>query len=109
MSVSPVYVFDLAAQHARGATVRQAVITGNIANANTSGYTAQDITPFSAVLDDAASVSMARTNPGHIDISDSSGADNAATWEVKDSGGPGKLDTELINADDTSRSLVLHT
>ena len=106
MSVSPVYVFDLAAQHARWATVRQAVITGNIANANTSGYTAEDITPFSAVLDDAAGVSMARTNPGHIDIS---GADNAATWEVKDSGGPVKLDTELMKADDTSRAFALDT
>jgi flagellar basal-body rod protein FlgB len=109
MSVSPVYVFDLAAQHARWATVRQAVITGNIANANTSGYTAEDITPFSAVLDDAAGVSMARTNPGHIDISDASSANDAATWEVKDSGNPVKLDTELMKADDTSRSFALDT
>ena len=37
-ALQPVYMFELAAQHARWATVRQAVITGNIANANTAGY-----------------------------------------------------------------------
>ena len=65
---TPIYVFDLAAQHARWATVRQAVVTGNIANANTAGYTARDVEPFSAVLDSEAtgSVAMAETNPGHI-------------------------------------------
>ena len=109
MAVSPIYVFDLAAQHARWATVRQAVITGNIANASTKGYAAQDIVPFSAVLDDSAGLSMATTAPGHIDVSGAAGDHDAATWDVKETGGPVALDTELMKADDTNRTFALDT
>ncbi len=38
--VDPLYLFDLASRQARWASVRQATITGNIANANTPGYQA---------------------------------------------------------------------
>ncbi len=110
MTVTPVYVFDLAAQHARWATVRQAVLTGNIANANTAGYTAKDIAPFSAVLDSAAtgSVAMAETNPRHISTTgDSSGGERV--WEATDTGKPVALDNELMRADETSRAFSLDT
>lgn len=108
MPVNPVYVFDLAAQHARWATVRQAVITGNIANANTQGFVAQDIAPFSAVLDDAGGVAMASTRPGHIGVGASSESD-AAAYDVQDSGNPVGLDQELIKADETNRAFALDT
>lgn len=45
-----VYLFDLASQHARYLAVRQATIAGNVANANTSGFKARDVVPFSQVL-----------------------------------------------------------
>ena len=48
--MQPVYLFDLASRHAEWASVREAVVTGNIANANTAGYQAVDIEPFSAIL-----------------------------------------------------------
>ena len=62
--MQPVYLLDLATQQARWATVRQATIAGNIANANTPGYTAQDIQSFSAVLDQTAKsdFAMVRTS-----------------------------------------------
>ena len=44
--MTPVYLFDLAARHTRWAEARQVAITGNIANANTSGYEAMDVEPF---------------------------------------------------------------
>ena len=71
--MQPVYLFTLASQHERWATVRQAALTSNIANANTQGYTAVDIQPFSAVLDDTAQVTLARTEPGHLSASGESG------------------------------------
>lgn len=110
MAVSPIYVFDLAAQHARWATVRQAVVTGNIANASTAGYTAHDIAPFSAVLDGqmTGSLTMAETNPGHISATgDSSGGNRV--WEATDTGKPVALDEELMRADQTSRGFALDT
>ena len=100
-------MFSLAAQHARWATVRQAVITGNIANATTPGYAALEIEPFSAVLDDTA-VIMARSNPHHIDTGNS-GSDAAASWAVKDTGGAVALDQELIKADEVNRAFALDT
>jgi flagellar basal-body rod protein FlgB len=107
MSVSPIYVFDLAAQHASWATVRQAVITGNIANANTAGYAAQDVTPFSAVMDQTASVALATTNPGHLSVGAAGQGDNARTWDVEDTGARVTLDGELMKADETNRAFAL--
>ena len=104
-------MFNLAAQHTRWATVRQAVITGNIANANTAGYTAQEVEPFAAVLDNAASLAMAVTAPGHIGGGGNAAdaADGANTWEITNSGAPVALDQELVKANDVSRSFALDT
>jgi flagellar basal-body rod protein FlgB len=104
--VEPVYLFNLASQHAGWAAARQATIAGNIANVNTNGYSALDIQSFSATLDDMAGVTMARTAPGHIDA----GSDSAAsTFEVKDTGTPVQIDRELMKADDTNRAFSLDT
>jgi flagellar basal-body rod protein FlgB len=106
--VQPVYLFNLAAQHAHWATARQATITGNIANANTGGYTALDIEPFSAALDDASGLSMASTRPGHIDASGRT-AEDSANFAVKDSGAPVTVDQQLMKADETNRAFSLDT
>jgi flagellar basal-body rod protein FlgB len=104
--VEPVYLFNLAAQHAHWASARQAAITGNIANANTNGYSALDIQAFSAALGDAAGVTMASTQPGHIDAG---GSGSAASFAVKDSGAPVVLEQELMKADQTNRAFSLDT
>lgn len=104
--MGPIYLLDLAAQHARWAAARQATITGNVANANTGGYTALEIEPFSASLDSAASFSLARTAPGHLDA----GAAGVGTgFAVEDSGAPVALDQELVKADDASNAFALDT
>lgn len=110
MTVSPVYVLDLAAQHAQWAAVRQAVVTGNIANANTRGYTAREIEPFSAVLADTSTeMAMACTEPGHIDASGETSDGAPRTFDVKDTGNAVKLDSQLMEADATSRAFSLDT
>lgn len=110
MSVNPVYVLDLAAQNASWAATRQAVVTGNIANASTRGYTARDVEPFSAVLaDTAGDFTLVTTRPGHIDAAGEMGGGEVKTWEVKDTGNPVKLDSQLVAADETSRAYSLDT
>jgi flagellar basal-body rod protein FlgB len=107
--LNPVYIFSLAGQHAQWATVRQAAIAGNIANANTSGYTTVDVEPFAKILDEAG-VTMARTSAGHIGAS-GRGADEASSgpWEIERSTEPVALDTELMKADTTNRAFALDT
>jgi flagellar basal-body rod protein FlgB len=110
--VTPVYLFELASRHISWASLRQMAITSNIANANTTGYEAQEIQPFADVLDSPDLV-MAATAPGHIGIGagDRGGSAGAAVgnWEIAGSGAPVSLDQELVKADEVSRSISLDT
>ena len=58
-------IFDLAARQAAWLGVRLNTISENIANSDTPGYRARDITPFADVLDDG-NMQMAVTSPLHI-------------------------------------------
>jgi flagellar basal-body rod protein FlgB len=107
--VQPVYLFTLASQHERWATVRQAALTSNIANANTQGYTAVDIQPFSAVLDDTSQVTMARTEPGHLGASGDAGDPAERDWQVKQTDKPVAVEEQLMMADETNRAFTLDT
>ncbi len=107
--MQPVYLFTLASQHERWATVRQAALTSNIANANTQGYTAVDIEPFSAVLDDTSQVTLARTEPGHLSASGETGDAAGRDWQAKDTGAPVELDRQLLLSDETNRAFSLDT
>ena len=49
--MSEVYLFQLATQRTQWLHARQSLIAGNVANANTPGYSARDLVPFTAVLD----------------------------------------------------------
>jgi flagellar basal-body rod protein FlgB len=99
-------LFALAAQHAQWASVRQAVVTGNIANANTPGYGALDVEPFSAVFDDTA-LTMARTAPDHFAVD--GGGPTGGHWDIKDTGIGVALDQELMKADEVNRAFALDT
>ncbi len=107
--MQPVYLFTLASQHERWATVRQAALTSNIANANTQGYTAIDIQPFSAVLDDTSQVTMARTEPGHLSASGDAGDSAERDWQVKQIDKPVAVEEQLMMADETNRAFTLDT
>jgi flagellar basal-body rod protein FlgB len=102
-------LFALAAQHANWASVRQTAVTGNIANANTPGYSALDVEPFSAVMNDTAAT-MARTAAGHFEmVRDGAAGSEAATWEVRDTGAQVALDKELMKAAEVNRGFALDT
>ncbi len=53
--MQPIQLFALASRQAEWLQVRQQVVTGNIANANTPKFHAKDVTPFQAVLDNQMS------------------------------------------------------
>jgi len=110
--VQPIHLFDLASRQAQWASVRQATISGNIANANTPGYGARDIEPFTAVLDKTA-LTLVRTEPGHLDIS-ATGAEadkvgKSETWDITHSGNSVSLDQELLKAGEVNRTYALNT
>lgn len=109
--MQPVHLFDLAARQAQWASVRQALITGNIANANTPGFAARDIQPFEDVLN-TTHLEMARTTRGHVDISgaslESTPTAKTEAWDVTYSGNSVSIDQELVKADETNRAFALN-
>ena len=63
--MADVYLFKLASQRTGYLSARQTLVAENVANANTPGYKAVDLKPFSAALQETA-FSMAVTNPAHL-------------------------------------------
>ena len=63
--MSQVYLFELASHRTQWLSSRQQLIAGNVANANTPEYRAQDLKPFAAVLAQTQ-ITMATTDPAHL-------------------------------------------
>lgn len=63
--MQPIQLFDLASKQAHWLTVRQTVVAGNIANANTPNYQARDVADFQAVMQETG-LRMTATQPGHL-------------------------------------------
>ncbi|PDT10777.1 MULTISPECIES: flagellar basal body rod protein FlgB [unclassified Rhizobium] len=114
--MQPIQLFDLASRQAEWLTIRQQVVAGNIANANTPKFRAKDVTPFDAVLD-KSDIAMARTNPAHFsgnDLSDSADIDvkDAALDQeigIQESGNTVGLAEELSKSGDIKRQYDLNT
>jgi flagellar basal-body rod protein FlgB len=105
-------LFNIVSRHNQWLAVRQATIAGNIANANTPGFRAQDVQPFEMAVEQAR-LAMTATRAGHL----SSGpADAPATelrreapWETSLSGNNVSLEQELLKAGEVSRAYRLNT
>jgi flagellar basal-body rod protein FlgB len=114
--MQPIQLFDLASRQAEWLTIRQEVVAGNIANANTPKYRAKDITPFQSVLD-KTDVAMARTNPAHLSGNDFSTSGDIDIKEaaldqeigVQESGNTVGLAEELSKSGEIKRQYELNT
>lgn len=110
--MQPLYLLGLASRHAQWTSMRQAAIAGNIANANTPGYQAADVAPFSAVLDKTR-LDMARTRADHLDMPAADAATHArasaGAWGVTHSGNSVSLEQEMLKADEVNRAYSLNT
>jgi flagellar basal-body rod protein FlgB len=107
-----VNLFELAAKQAEWLSVRQSAIAGNVANANTPGYHALEVEPFSKVLD-GRRVSMQATQVSHM--SGGIGAE-AITVHERDAGpqvlpsdNSVVLEDELLAAGEVHRAFELNT
>ncbi len=100
-------LFSLASQEANWLSTRQATIASNVANANTPGYRAQDVQPFSAVLEHLQ-LPMATTSAGHIQPASLSGGKvnvkPSESWDVVYSGNSVNLEQEMMKAGDVNRA-----
>jgi flagellar basal-body rod protein FlgB len=104
--VSEPYVFALASQRTQWLSTRETLIAGNVANANTPGFRATDLQPFSAVLN-STQMSMATTSPMHIaPTQDELSAGRVVETESSDetiSGNSVRLEDEMIKLGDVNR------
>ena len=109
--MQPIHLFELAAQQSRYLSTRQSVIADNVANANTPGFRARALQPFSDVLDDTQ-LSLAATSPAHLGLTPADAQAAAAVedqpWEVSESGNSVSLEQEMIKAGDVNRTFSLN-
>jgi flagellar basal-body rod protein FlgB len=109
--MTPVYLFDLAAKQNQWLSVRQAVIAGNVANVNTPGYKAKEVTPFESMLN-ATHLDMSATQAGHILPAGSGGpapeAEEDKSWEVLHSGNSVSLEQQMLKAGEVNRAYALN-
>jgi flagellar basal-body rod protein FlgB len=110
--VSQPYVFQLASQRTQWLSTRETLIAGNVANANTPGYRAADLQPFSAVLN-STQASMATTSPLHMaPTSEELNAARTVEGEPSDetiSGNTVRLEQEMMKLGDVNREYTMST
>ena len=109
--MQPLALFSLASQEAGWLSTRQATIASNVANANTPGYRAQDVQPFSAVLSHLQ-LPMATTAPGQIQPASLAGdrtkVKTSDSWDVVHSGNSVNLEQEMMKAGEVNRAHALN-
>ncbi|SFJ51245.1 flagellar basal body rod protein FlgB [Methylobacterium brachiatum] len=110
--MNPIFLLNLASRQLQHLSTRQAVISGNIANANTPGYRARDLTPFKDMLD-KTTLAMASTHAGHFDLNSPTARPARPTqsdgWDVVHSGNSVNLEEQLMKSGEISRDQALNT
>ncbi|MDW9825717.1 flagellar basal body rod protein FlgB [Sinorhizobium meliloti] len=109
--MEPIQLFELASRQAQWLTVRQNVVAGNIANANTPHYRAKDVQPFESVLQNTG-IQMAATRRAHFTespeaahVTEVSALDDVA---VQQSGNTVALEEELMKTGAIKRDYELN-
>lgn len=110
--MEPVYLFNLINQQKSWLSARQALVAQNVANANTPGYKALDVVPFSKVLDHSV-LQMTSSNALHIQTSasgpHSTSSKQGDTWETTHSGNSVSLEQEMLKSGDIRGAFSLDT
>ena len=104
--MSDVYLYKLASQRIGYLSMRQSLIAGNVANANTPSFRAQDVKPFAATLQETA-LTMSATNPAHLTTSaQETNAPRASEGDAANatvSGNSVDIEAEMVKLGETSR------
>lgn len=97
--MEPVHLFSLASDQAKWLSLRQTAVSQNVANANTPGYAAVDVTPFQEVLD-RTNLTLTSTQPGHIALPEmdarAAKVKKSKSWSVTHSKNSVSLEQEMI-------------
>lgn len=110
--MQPVNLFSLASEQAKWLSVRQAAVSGNIANVHTPGYAAKDVEPFEQVLANTH-VGLNRTHVNHVSLGATE--QNFQVREIEPGGPelPGRntvtIEQELMKAGEVRRGIELNT
>lgn len=98
-------IFQTAADMAKHAGARQAVVAQNVANADTPGFQAQRIAPFSENYRAAGTTEMKTTRAGHLSQAQSSTSRNIqiSSTEASPNGNTVSIEDEMLQAVDVSR------
>jgi len=117
-------LFRLAGDRMRYLTERQSVLARNIANADTPGYKAQDLAPFSVntatsggtsgAMASNGQVVLARTRPGHIGAANSGAppaqvVESAPNYGTNASGNTVSLEEQMVKSADVTNAFSLAT
>ncbi|HTR16076.1 MAG TPA: flagellar basal body protein [Acetobacteraceae bacterium] len=113
-------LFRLAGERMRYLTERQAVITRNIANADTPHYRAQDLAPFSfestllrsgSGAGEAPSLAMARTSAAHLGMGSGGGGVRidrfAKATSEKPNGNTVSLEEQMVKSTEVANAFDL--
>jgi flagellar basal-body rod protein FlgB len=112
MEFPPVFIFQLASQHGEWLAARQSLTAANIANVDTPGYKARDVSPFEAVFE-RTQLELSTTNANHMpepgDRFTSAGLERESAWDVTYSGNNVGLEAELLKVSENGRMQALDT
>ena len=81
--MQPIFLIDLAERKSAWLAARQAVVAGNVANANTPGYRPKDVSPFDETLAQTQ-LTLASTSPGHIEPPGAAGLGGGQVVETRE-------------------------
>ncbi|MBB3951447.1 flagellar basal body rod protein FlgB [Aureimonas jatrophae] len=110
--MSEFYLFGLSSRRAEWLTQRQNVVAENVANADTPGFKAKEISAFTTVLD-RTSLQMSGSSGAHLVAS--AGRDfgideqQQTPWDVTHSGNSVSLEQEMLKSGEIQRDYALDT
>lgn len=98
-------VLQAAQSMARYAGRRQALIATNIANSDTPGYRARDLTPFAEAYREPPGLALRATRPGHLPDPEGGQLGRVADSPdgAKPNGNTVSLEKEMVKASDLKR------
>ena len=110
--MGPLSLVLLAGDQARWLAARQKTVAENIAHANTPGYRAADVQPFSAVLKNTA-LTPSATNANHltegVDFQKAIKRRESTPWDISHSGNSVSVDQQMLKASEVQRAYALNT
>ncbi len=113
MKLDSMSFFQLASQRMEWLGKGQQVVAENIANADTPGFKARDVSPFEDLVEGARTGAVNRTHAAHISGSGGSNGVRVSTddtaWETSIDGNTVALEQQTLKASEISGSYQLAT